>query len=177
MTHRELESLPDGEYEVVVDTEHIDGSLTFSECVLRGESAEWSILVHTYTCHPSMANNELSGRCMATFLARRIAGRRRRLTYRFVFAPESIGAVTFLALRGEHLRQHLRAGLIATCVGAPGPLTYKRSRQGTTEIDRAADWTCWRACRARRRGCSTSRSPAATSGNTVPPASNSRSAR
>ncbi len=131
-------ALPEGDYRVVVDTELIDGSMTMSECVLPGETGREALL-STYTCHPSMANNELSGPLVAAALYRRLAAwPRRRLNYRFLFAPETIGALTFLARRGTHLARHLDAGYVITCAGDPGPLTYKRSRRGNSLADRAA---------------------------------------
>lgn len=130
--------LPEGQYQVVIDAEHVDGSLTLSEAVLPGEAPD-EVLISTYTCHPSMANNELSGPLLAAFLYRRLAAiKRRRLTYRFVWLPETIGSLAYLARYGEHFRRKLVAGYVASCVGDRGPLTYKRSRRGDTAADRAA---------------------------------------
>jgi len=138
LSQRQRDALPDGEYQVLVDTDHIDGAMTISEAVLPGDTAQ-EVLISTYTCHPSMANNELSGPLAATFLARRIAGwRRRRLTYRFVFVPETIGAIAYLSLRGEHLKRHVAAGYVVTCVGLDQPFTYQRSQRHDTLADRAA---------------------------------------
>ena len=138
LSHNERQALPDGQYQVVVDTEHIDGSLTLSEAVLPGES-EQEVLLSTYTCHPSMANNELSGPLVTAFLYRRLAAwKRRHYTYRFVFLPETIGSLAYLQLRGEHFRRQLVAGYVVTCIGDDAPFTYKRSRQGDTLADRAA---------------------------------------
>ncbi len=141
LPHRMREGLPDGEYEVVVDTDHVDGSMTISEAVLPGEEPG-EILISSYTCHPSMANNELSGPLAAAFLYRRLAGvDKRRLTYRFVFLPETIGSIAYLSLRGDHLKDTLVAGYVLTCVGDDSPITYKRSRRGDTPADRAAAWS------------------------------------
>lgn len=138
LSEHERAALPDGDYEVVVDTELTDGSLTISEAVLPGLESE-EVLISTYTCHPSLANNELSGPLVAALLYRRLAAwPERRLTYRFVFAPETIGAIAYLALRGDHLREHLIAGYVATCCGLDTHFTYKRSRRGDTLADRAA---------------------------------------
>lgn len=138
LTQRQRDSLPDGLYEVVVDTDLVRGSLTLSEAVLPGES-EAEVLVSTYTCHPSMANNELSGPLVSAFLARRIAAwPRRRLTYRFVFGPETIGAIAYLQLRGAHLKRHMAAGYVVTCIGLDKPFTYQRSQRGNTLADRCA---------------------------------------
>ena len=136
--HEKRQKLPDGIYEVVVDTDLIDGSLTIGEAVLPGATKD-EILISTYICHPSIANNELSGPLVAAFLWQHIAQRPfRKYTYRFVFAPETIGSVAYLSLRGEHLRQHLAAGYVVTCVGTDAALTYKRSRRGNSLADRAA---------------------------------------
>lgn len=138
LTHRMREDLPEGDYRVVIDTEFVDGSLTIGEAVLPGRS-EREVLISTYTCHPSLANNELSGPLVSAFLYRRLARlETRRLTYRFVFLPETIGSISYLSLRGEHLRAHLDAGYVVTCAGDPGPFTYKRSRRGSSVADRAA---------------------------------------
>jgi aminopeptidase-like protein len=128
--------LPDGDYEAVIDTTLEDGSLSYGECVLGGESPD-EILVSCHVCHPSLANDNLSAVVAGTFLARLAATLDRRLTYRFLFAPGTIGAITWLA-RNQHRVGHIRAGLVLACVGDDTPLVYKRSRRGDTEIDRAA---------------------------------------
>lgn len=134
----ERHALPDGDYQVVVDTELSKGALTMSEAVLPGTEAD-EVLISSYTCHPSLANNELSGPLVAAFLYRRLAAwPQRRLTYRFVFAPETIGAIAYLAMRGDHLREHLVAGYIVTCAGLDTHFTYKRSRRANSLADRAA---------------------------------------
>lgn len=134
----ERRQLPEGTYEVVVDTALVAGSMTLSEAVLPGES-DREILFSTYTCHPSLANNELSGPLVAAFLYRRLAAMpRRRHTVRFAFVPETIGAIAYLAQRGEHFRARLDAGYVVTCIGTKGPAYYKRSQRGATAADRAA---------------------------------------
>lgn len=138
LSHKQRQALPEGEYEVVVDTDLIDGSMTLSECILPGES-DREVLISLNTCHPSLASNELSGPLVAALLYRRLAALpRRRLTYRFAFVPETIGAIAYLSLRGEHLREHLVAGYVLTCLGDAGRFTYKLSRQGNSLADRAA---------------------------------------
>ena len=138
ISQRERDALGEGDYEVVVDTELIDGSMTLGEAVLEGEEPD-EVLISTYTCHPSLANNELSGPLVAAFLYRRLAALpQRRLTYRFVFLPETIGSIAYLSLRGEHLRERLVAGYVVTCAGDPAPFTLKLSRRGTSVADRAA---------------------------------------
>ncbi len=139
IAHEERERLPDGDYEVVIDTDLVEGSTTISEVVLPGELPD-EVLLSTYTCHPSMANDNLSGPLIAAFLYRRLAALpRRRLTYRFAFVPETIGAIIYLSQRGDLLRERLRAGYVVTCAGDPGPFTYKRSRRGDCLADRAAE--------------------------------------
>lgn len=131
-------ALPEGNYRVHIDTEHFDGSLTMSEAVLPGES-DREVLFTTYTCHPSMALNELSGPLITAFLYNRIAAwPKRRLTYRFLFGPETIGAICYLAMRGEELQQKLEAGYVVSCVGDGGAYRVKRSKRHTTVAERAA---------------------------------------
>jgi aminopeptidase-like protein len=128
IAHRDLERLPEGRYEIVVDTDLVDGSLTISDVVLPGEEPD-EVLLSTYTCHPSLASNELSGPLVMAFLYRRLAALpRRRLTYRFVFLPETIGSIAYLA---EH-------GYVVNCIGDDGSFTYKRSRRHDSLADRAA---------------------------------------
>ncbi len=136
--HAEREALPEGDYEVVVDTELEHGFLEVGEAVLTGETDE-EILFSSYLCHPSMANNELSGPLVLAFLYERLAGRaRRRYTYRFVLGPETIGAIAYLSVRGQHFKEHLKAGYVLTCIGDRGEFTYKQSRNGRTLADQAA---------------------------------------
>jgi aminopeptidase-like protein len=135
---RQRQALPDGEYEVCVDTDRVDGSLTVGEAVLPGET-EKEMLIHSYVCHPSMANNELSGPLVAAFVYRRLAAvPRRRLSYRFVFSTETLGTLAYLADRGDTLRRNVVAGYVLTCIGDEANFTYKRSRRGDTSADRVA---------------------------------------
>jgi aminopeptidase-like protein len=137
LSQEALDRLPDGEYEAVVDATLQDGSLTYGECVLPGASDE-EILISSHVCHPSLANDNLSGVAVATFLARELSAlTSRRYTYRFLFAPTTIGTIAWLAGH-EDLLPRIRAGLVIACVGDPGPMVYKRSRHGDREIDRAA---------------------------------------
>lgn len=138
ISHADRETLPEGDYQVVIDTEHFPGSLTVSEAVLPG-TEHGEVLFTSYTCHPSLAINELSGPLATAMLYRRIAAwPDRRLTYRFVFAPETIGAICYLSKFGDKLIERLVAGYIVTCVGDAGPYTLKRSRRRDTPADRAA---------------------------------------
>lgn len=136
LPHRELEALPEGEYEVVVDTELFDGSLSYGELALAGDS-EREMLLATHTCHPSLANDNLSGLVVLAALARELAARpRRRLSYRFLFAPGTIGAITWLA-KNEAKTPKIAHGLVAAGLGDGGAFHYKRSRRGDAAIDRA----------------------------------------
>ncbi len=105
--------------------------------MLKGETDE-EVFFSTYLCHPSLANNELSGPLLTAFLYKKIASlSKRRYTYRFVVVPEAIGAICYLSLRGAHLKKKLKAGYVVTCVGDSGPFTYKTSRDANTLADRA----------------------------------------
>jgi len=140
LTHNLLISLPDGEYEVFIDsTLDKNGSMTIADAVIEGETEE-EIMFSTYICHPSMANNELSGPLVQAFLYQAIkALGKTRYTYRFAFLPETIGAIYYLSQHGEHLKEKLRAGYVLNCIGDAGKFTYKRSRQLTSLADRAAE--------------------------------------
>jgi aminopeptidase-like protein len=137
LPHRRLEELPDGDYDVCIDSTLEDGSLTYGECVLPGEE-DAEVLVSCHVCHPSLANDNLSGIAVATMLAAELAGRRRRHTFRFLFIPGTIGSITWLA-RNESRVAAVRHGLVLSLLGGPGPLTWKRSRRGDTAVDRAAE--------------------------------------
>ncbi len=136
LPHRVRESLPEGEYEVLVDSELFDGALTYGELALPGEREE-EILFSTHVCHPSLANDNLSGIVVLAALARELAGReRRRLSYRFLFVPGTIGAIAWLAAN-EAATARIRGGLVAAGLGDAGRFHYKRSRRGDAPIDRA----------------------------------------
>jgi aminopeptidase-like protein len=137
LTDRQLQALEPGEYEVKLDSTLADGSLTLGEIVLPGE-VEDEILISTHTCHPSLANDNLSGMALAVHLARRLAAKPRRHTVRFLFVPVTIGSITWLALNEDKARR-IRHGLVITGVGDTSPFVYKRSRQGAASIDRAAE--------------------------------------
>ena len=136
VTHRQLQSLQDDEYDVCIESSLADGHLTYAECVLPGRETD-EVLVSTHICHPSLCNDNLSGISVAVSLAKLLGRMSRRYTYRFLFAPGTIGAITWLA-RNETRAQKIRHGLVLACAGDPGHVTYKRSRRGNAEIDRAA---------------------------------------
>jgi aminopeptidase-like protein len=136
LSHRQLEALPEGEYEVCVDASLKDGSLTYGEYVIPGELND-EVLVSCHICHPSLCNDNLSGIAVATFLAAQLAqDPKPRHTYRFLFIPGTIGSIIWLA-RNEERVQRIKHGLVVTCVGDGGSFTYKKSRRGNAEIDRA----------------------------------------
>jgi len=136
LTHRQLESLEEGEYEVVIDSTLGEGHLDYAECVIEGREAD-EVLISTHACHPALCNDNLSGVVLATWLSRILGGQRPRLTYRFVFIPTVIGSITWLA-RNEANVGRIRHGLVVSCVGDAGAFTYKRSRRGDADVDRAA---------------------------------------
>ncbi len=138
LAHRDYLALADGEYEVCIDSSLADGHLSYGEHVLPGRSAE-EVLISCHTCHPSLANDNLAGIAVAVALAEHLGAlpaASRRYTYRFVFAPGTIGAITWLA-RNEDAVGSIRHGLVLACLGDGGGFTYKRSRRGDAEIDRA----------------------------------------
>jgi aminopeptidase-like protein len=135
MAHHELERLEDGEYEVCIDSTLSDGSLTYGECFIPGATNE-EVLISCHTCHPSLANDNLAGIAVGVALARQLASQPRRLSYRFLFAPATIGSITWLALN-QALIPRIKHGLVLTCSGDPGIVTYKKTRQGNAIIDRA----------------------------------------
>ncbi|HEY2711150.1 MAG TPA: DUF4910 domain-containing protein [Chthoniobacterales bacterium] len=125
----------DEKYETYIDSSLEDGHLTYGELHLEGEE-DGEILISCHTCHPSLANDNLSGVAVAVHLARRLIGVPRRYSYRFLFVPGTIGAITWLA-RNENVTSRIRHGLVLTCLGDSSHLTYKRSRRGDAEVDRA----------------------------------------
>jgi aminopeptidase-like protein len=129
-------ALEDSEYEVCIDSTLEDGHLTYGECYLPGRSTD-EVLISCHACHPSLANDNVSGLTVATFLAKFLAGRDRQYSYRFLFIPATIGAITWLA-RNRDKVGCIRHGLVLTCLGDAGGFHYKKSRRGTAEIDRAA---------------------------------------
>jgi aminopeptidase-like protein len=136
LPHEQLERMADGEYDVCIDSSLGPGSLTYGELLIPGELDD-EVLLSCHSCHPSLANDNLSGMALASLLAEALAGRRLRYSYRFLFIPGTIGSITWLARNTERAHK-IRHGLVLTCLGDPGTSTYKRSRQGSAEIDRAA---------------------------------------
>ncbi|MFH0758709.1 MAG: DUF4910 domain-containing protein [Bacteroidota bacterium] len=136
MSQNQLDTLKDEEYEVTVDSSLEDGHLTYGEYYIRGEKEE-EILISTHICHPSLCNDNLSGIAVTTFLARELALRRPRYSYRFLFIPGTIGSIAWLSRNKAHLHR-IRHGLVVTLLGDDSGFTYKKSRQGEAVIDRMA---------------------------------------
>lgn len=137
LTQHQLDALPEGEYEVCIDSTLEPGSLTYGELVHEGTSEE-EILVAAHVCHPSLCDDNLTGIAVSVFLARALAKRgKMRYTMRFLYAPGTIGAITWLA-RNRERAGRIRHGLTLTCLGDGAPLTYKRTVSGGAEIDRVA---------------------------------------
>lgn len=142
MTENMKKSLPEGKYHMFVDSELFDGSLTIGELIIPAtepvkESDRASeILISTYTCHPSMANNECSGPALSTALIRYVASlKKRRFSYRFVFNPETIGSITYLSLKLDELKKKVCAGFVLSCVGDDKDYSFIPSRYSDTLAD------------------------------------------
>lgn len=135
MSHRQFMDLNDERYEVFIDSEFSDGSLTYGEHVHRGRSAR-EFLFSSHICHPSLANDNCSGLAALTTVANALSNRQTRYTYRFLFAPGTIGALAWLS-RNEATLGRLAGGLVVSCVGDAGGPTYKKSRQANAMVDRA----------------------------------------
>lgn len=137
LSHRQLQALADETYEVCIDASLEPGHLTYGELFIPGTSEE-EVLISAHSCHPSLANDNLSGMAVAAGLARHLTRISHRYSYRFVWLPGTIGAITWLALNEASLSR-IRHGLVLSCVGDPGQFTYKRSRRGSAEIDRVVE--------------------------------------
>lgn len=136
LAHRQLQQLTDGEYDVHVDSTLSPGALSYGELVVPGESEE-EFLISTHSCHPSLANDNLSGVVVAVALAKSLLAAnvpRLKHSVRFLFLPGTIGAIAWLA-RNESNLHRIQCGLVLTCVGDEGAFTYKRSRRGEASID------------------------------------------
>jgi aminopeptidase-like protein len=133
LSHNRMLALKDGDYEVCIDSTLADGHLTYGECYIPG-NLPGEVLISTHACHPSLANDNLSGLVVATELARCLSKRDLRYSYRFLFVPGTIGAITWLARNRETVAR-IRHGLVLTGIGDAGGFHYKKSRQGDAEID------------------------------------------
>ena len=135
-SHDDLVRLQEDEYEVVIDSTLVPGSLTYAEAYLPGEVEE-EVLISTHVCHPSLANDNVSGMALTAYLGAHLSARDRYYSYRFLFIPATLGSITWLA-RNEEAVSRIRHGVVVTGVGDRGPVVYKRSRRGDAGIDRAA---------------------------------------
>lgn len=139
ITDEARQALEEGRYHAFIDAKHVDGSLTYAELLIPGESDQ-EVLISTYVCHPSLGNNELSGPVVTAALARWLMRQEKlRFSYRIVFAPETIGAITYIALHREQLREKTVGGINLTCIGDDGDWSYLASREGNHPLDRIAN--------------------------------------
>ncbi|KAB8028026.1 DUF4910 domain-containing protein [Fluviispira multicolorata] len=135
ISQQQRDSLLEGEYEVFIDSELFDGSLTYGELFIKGKSQS-EIFISTYVCHPSMANNELSGPAVTTFIAKWLLSKaNNRFSYRFVFIPETIGSIAYLSRNKDYLKSKVIAGFNVTCIGDNRDYSYLPSRNSETISD------------------------------------------
>ena len=132
--HNQLSELKDESYDVFIDSSLTDGSLSFGEFYLKGESSD-EVLISTHICHPSLCNDNLSGIALSAFLGRHLSEVSLRYSYRFLFIPGTIGSITWLCLN-EKSASNIKHGLVVACVGDSGNFTYKKTRRGSAEIDK-----------------------------------------
>jgi aminopeptidase-like protein len=132
----QLSDLEDDNYEVLIDSTLEEGSMTYGELFLPGARTE-EVLISAHACHPSLANDNLSGITTAAFIAKQLGAKSLEYSYRFLFIPGTIGAITWLS-RNEDVVPRIKHGLVITGIGDGGPVTYKKSRRGNADIDRAA---------------------------------------
>jgi len=135
LSHKQFLELKDEEYEVCIDSSLEDGHLTYGEYYLRGEKPD-EVLISCQACHPSLCNDNLSGIALVTFLAKYLSQISLSYSYRFIFIPGTIGSITWLSLNEAQVSK-IKHGLVVTCVGDPGKSTYKKSRRGDAEVDKA----------------------------------------
>ena len=135
--HKKRLNLHDGKYHVYINSKKFDGALNYGELIIKGSSKE-EILLSTYVCHPSMANNELSGPVVAIALALWLKKIETRYTYRIVFTPETIGSICYINRNIETLKKNVVAGYVLTCLGDNNEYSYMPSRTGATLSDKVA---------------------------------------
>jgi aminopeptidase-like protein len=137
LSQRQLERMKDGEYEVCIDSTLEPGHLTYGEYWVQGATND-EVLISCHVCHPSLCNDNLSGVAITARLARLLESAALRYSYRFLWIPGTIGSITWLA-RNESMLRRIKHGFVVSCVGDSGPFTYKRSRRGDAEVDRAME--------------------------------------
>lgn len=138
ITHYEREELEEGDYKVFIDSDLFDGHLTYGEVLIKGSTKE-EVFISTYICHPSMANNEISGPCVTTFLLKSLMkSEKLKYSYRVVFVPETIGSITYLSKNIKKMKANIIAGFNVTCIGDNRNYSYLPSRNGNTISDKVA---------------------------------------
>ncbi|MGI9550342.1 MAG: DUF4910 domain-containing protein [Aurantibacter sp.] len=136
LAHEQYQTLKEGTYEVFINASLEPGYLTYGEYFIPGKTKE-EMLFSAHICHPSLANDNLSGICLLVYLAKYLRERENRYSYRFLFAPGTIGSITWLAIN-EAKTKHIKHGIVASLLGDGGAFTYKKSRRETAEIDQVA---------------------------------------
>jgi aminopeptidase-like protein len=137
ISHNQFLELKEDEYHVCIDSTLENGSLTYSECILKGKTSD-EVVISCYTCHPSLCNDNLSGVVLTSLLAKYLSNLQLNYSYRFLFIPETIGAIAWLS-SNQNLTSIIKHGLVVTCVGDSGISTYKKSRMGDAEIDKVVE--------------------------------------
>lgn len=140
LSYNQYKNMPEGKYKVVIESQLINGNMNYGELILRGNSNK-EVLLSTYICHPSMANNELSGPIITTFIAKELMKQKRRYTYRIILIPETIGSIAYISRNLRSLRKRVEAGLVLTCIGDNGPFSYLQSRYGNNFSDKVVKRT------------------------------------
>jgi len=138
LAHKTLSAMDDGQYKVVIDSTLTDGSLTYGDLLLPGAITD-EVIIFAHTCHPSLCNDNLSGISLAVHLAAELAKHKTHYSYRFIFAPATIGSITWLAQNEDNLKR-ITGGLVLSVIGDDGPLVYKQSRRSDSEMDKAAEY-------------------------------------
>jgi aminopeptidase-like protein len=138
LTHNTLAAMDDDEYEVVIDSTLTDGSLSYADLLLPGRITD-EIVIFAHTCHPSLCNDNLSGISLAVHLAEELRKHETHYSYRFIFAPATIGSITWLS-QNENILDRIAGGLVLSVIGDDGPMVYKQSRRASSEIDKVAEY-------------------------------------
>ena len=137
LSQKQRDGLVDGTYRAKINARHFDGVMNYAELFIPGETTE-EVFFSTYICHPSMANNELSGPTLSTWLAKFVATKKRRYSYRFIFIPETIGSIYYISQNIERMKNSIVAGFNLSCVGDNHCYSFMPSRTGDTLSDRVA---------------------------------------